>query len=186
MAHKRLVTRTPQSWLGTIVEAAFGTCGRSIIIDGAWYRFKHGRGLIASSAEVAVTRPELCVVDAGPCDDGDRLRALVGTRWSILHNCVTVFAPFWRSDMSGVTPGDRSSIARSVVLSLIALFAFIVLVILGVVWADDRIDAKFEKASDRHEEMYRSVVTHLGQIKSALGTVKNPRPPDRDWETYPK
>lgn len=172
MAHKRLVTRTPQTWLGTVSEALFGTAGRSVIIDGAWYRFKHGKGLVCSSADVAATRPELCIVDAGTTDDD--LNHLVGTRWSVSTNCATVFAPFWRSDMSGVTPGDRSSIARSVVISKVVVIGLSAASMLGINWW---MDAKFQALKDHQDSQYRSVVTHLGQIKAAFGSPKNQRPP---------
>lgn len=156
MAHKRLVTRTPQTWLGIIAEAAFGTAGRSVIIDGAWYRFRRGRGLVCSSADVAASRAELCVVDAGPTEDD--LGHLVGTRWSTLTNCATVFAPFWRSDVSGVSTGDRQSIVRSVLLGLIVAAA---LAVSAGYFVNSWIDGKLDT-------MQRSNAAHFGQIKAMI------------------
>lgn len=168
MARKWLVTRTPQTWLGTLVEAAIGTCGRSIIVGERWYRFKRRAGLVASDAAVAAKAPGLCIVDAGPVDpaQGEALGRLVGTKWSLCQNCVTVFAPYWKAavtdgEPSRVSPGDRASIGRSVALTLI------VAILVGFAvnaWMDSKM-ARLEAQQLKH---YRSVVAHLGQIKARL------------------
>lgn len=161
MARKRLVTRTPTIWLGALAEALAGTCGRSVIIDGAWYRFKRGQGLVMSRAQTAKTRPDLCIVDAGQSDEAEALRRLIRTKRSPLTNCATVFAPFWRSDMSGVSPGDRSSIVRAVLLGLLGLLVTVALIVSAVVGIGFWIDAKLDA-------MQRSNAAHFGQIKSMI------------------
>lgn len=160
MAVKRLVTRTPQTWLGTIVEAAFGTAGRSIAVGNDWYRFKRGRGVVVSSAEIIKGRTELCVVENGEVSKTEitDLHRLIGKRWSILNNCATAFAPFWRPGMSNVSTGDRQSIVRSV---LLGLFVTVALVIGGGWFVNDWIDAKFDS-------LQRSMSAHFGQVKAML------------------
>lgn len=154
---RRLVTRTPQTWLGTLAEAAFGTAGRSIAIGDRWYRFKRGKGLVASDARLILGRTELCVVEDGEGDDAE-LRKLIGRRWSPLFNCATAFAPFWRSGMSNISTGDRQSIARTVILGVVV----VAVAILGGGWLlNEWIDAKFERQA-------RSMNAHFGQIKSML------------------
>lgn len=167
MARKRLISRTPQTWIGTLGEALFGTAGRSVIVGNRWYRFSRSRGLVASPAALVKGRTELCVVDAGPApaSEARRLAAMVGARWSLLYNCATAFAPFWSRAMSQVSPGDRSSIARHVVLSVVAALAIVAAVLFG---ADMWMERKVQRIEARMEAQYRSVVVHLGQVKARL------------------
>lgn len=149
MAHKRLVTRTPDGWRGAILDAVTGFAGRSIIIDGAWYRFRRG-SLIVSPACLA-DRPNLHIQDAG--ETVDSLDHLIGTRWSILTNCITSFSPHWGSAMSAVSPSDRRSVARSVVLSVVSTLAVLVALAFGAEWW---VEAKIQRIEARMETMQRA------------------------------
>ncbi|MFX4223521.1 MAG: hypothetical protein ACMVO3_22615 [Thalassobaculum sp.] len=182
MAHeRRLVTSTPQTWAGTIAEALVGTAGRSIIVGREWFRFKRGRGLVASDAAVAETRDELCIVRAGEVSQAEiaALHRMTGRRWSPLFNCLTAFAPFWEGRMSIVTPGDRDSIARRVVVSLVILVAVAVVLLFAAKWYRDSIVAEIRSEIEtvrsemddirsEQKSYHRSIVTHLGQIKARL------------------
>lgn len=160
MALTRLVTRTPQTWAGTIAEAAFGTAGRSIIIGREWFRFTKGRGLVKSHALIAEAREELCIIRAGEVSNEqiEELRRMTGRKWSPLFNCLTVFAPFWGGRMSHITPGDRQSIARSVVLVFVL---FTLLTVGGGYMAHTYLTGLLD-------ERHRSLTVHLGQIKAMI------------------
>lgn len=165
MAVKRLVTRTPQTWAGTIAEAVFGTAGRSIIVGREWFRFTKGRGLVKSDALIAEAREELCIVRAGEVSNEqiEALRRMTGRRWSPLFNCLTAFAPFWEGRMSRITPGDRDSIARYVV---IVFFLCAALTVGGGYLIDQWVDSKIDP-------LRNSMTTHFGQVKSMIKALED-------------
>jgi hypothetical protein len=160
MAVKRLVTRTPQTWTGTIAEAVFGTAGRSIIVGREWFRFKKGRGLVNSDAAVVTSRDEFCVIRAGEVsnEEIEALRRMTGRKWSPLFNCLTAFAPFWEGRMSRITPGDRDSIARYVVIVFFLCAALTVgSGYLINHWVDSKIDP-----------LRNSMSKHFGDVKKMI------------------
>jgi len=168
MAHKQRVTRTPQSWLGTLAEWAWGTAGRSIIIGDRWYRFQRRRGVLVASDARLADRPELHVEDVGEATAAEvrTLDAMIGARWSMLYNCATAFQPFWGALMASiVSPADRSSVARHVVLSVLAAAAIVAAVLFSLDWWMER---KVGRIEARMEAQYRSVVAHFGAIKARL------------------
>lgn len=163
MAVKRLVTRTPQTWAGTIAEAVFGTAGRSIIVGREWFRFTKGRGLVKSDALIAEAREELCIVRAGEVSNEqiEALRRMTGRKWSPLFNCLTAFAPFWEGRMSRITPGDRDSIARYVV---IVFFLCAALTVGGGYLIDQWVDSKIDplrNSMSKHFEDVKSMIREL-------------------------
>lgn len=167
MAVKRLVTRTPQTWAGTVVEVVFGTAGRSIIIGREWFRFTKGRGLVKSDALIAEAREELCIVRAGEVSNEqiEALRRMTGRKWSPLFNCLTAFAPFWEGRMSRITPGDRDSIARYVV---IVFFLCAALTVGGGYMAHTYLTGLLD-------ERHHSLTVHLGQIKAMIREMEGRR-----------
>lgn len=167
MARKRLISRTPQTWLGTLAEWACGTAGRSIVIGDKWVRFNRRRGAAVASDARLADRPELHVEDAGDATEAEAraLNAMVGERWSLWYNCATAFEPLWRPAVSMVSPADRSSVARHVVLSVLTALFVVAAVLFSLDWWMER---KVSRIEARMEAQYRSVVTHLGQIKARL------------------
>jgi hypothetical protein len=153
------VTRTPAGWLGTIAEAAFGTCGRSVIVGDLWYRFSRKRGFVASDARLA-ERPEHCIEVVGETTlhDAAYLDGLVGSRWRPWHNCVTAFSPVWRRGMSVMSAGDRDAVSRRVVLSLVAALVLAVAVVGGGhLYVQSQVD-----------HLKRSCAAQFGQVTKAL------------------
>lgn len=146
--------------MGTIAEAVFGTAGRSIIVGRELFRFTKARGLVRSDALVAETRPELCIVRAGEVSNEqiEALRRMTGRKWSPLFNCLTAFAPFWEGRMSRISPGDRQSIARSVVLVFVL---FTLLTVGGGYMAHTYLTGLLD-------ERHHSLTVHLGQIKAMI------------------
>ena len=167
MAVKQLVTRTPQTWAGTVVKVVFGTAGRSIIVGREWFRFTKGRGLVKSDALIAEAREELCIVRAGEVsnDQIEALRRMEGRRWSPLFNCLTAFAPFWEGRMSRIIPGDRQAIARSVVLVFVL---FTLMTIGGGYLIDHWVDSKIDP-------LRNSMTTHFGQVESMIREMEGSR-----------
>jgi hypothetical protein len=162
----KLVTKTPKSWAGTFVELALGFVSRSVVIGPHWYVFKRGRGLLKLPATSATGE-----FRTGAPSSPDVLEPLVGSKWTLTNNCMTVFSPIWRPRMANAE--DRLAIARSVTVSVV----MIALAVIGMASAVSNFiirpqtEQLLEQIVDLRAEvatLRRSNAAHFGQLKSLL------------------
>lgn len=166
---KRYVTKTPRTWLGTLLEAVTGFYGRSVIVGRDWYLFRKGRFTVAQARHA--DRADLCITDAGEASESDiaYLRSLTGSRWSVSHNCVTALSPVWRRKMSGVSSEDRQSIARSVVVAVVA----VALMLVGMFFFIDRwADGKVQAIREDIANLKRATAAYYGNHRKAIEELK--------------
>lgn len=67
--------------------------------------------------------------------------------------------------MSQIGPGDRSAVARHVVVSVLVALAMLVAVLLALNWF---VDVKLAPIHEKLDRMQRSNAAHFGWIKSQI------------------
>lgn len=143
----RLVHKTPETWPGALLEMWLGFMSRSVVIGEYWYVFKRGRGLLKLPASQARGGDQPGIKAPG---DVKYLDSLVGAKWSLQTNCITVFSKIWRRSMQS-NADDRNAIAKSVVIAMLMLVMAGGGFILGIqkVWIDPNVSqilSEFESA----------------------------------------
>lgn len=85
--------RSVQGWLLAMAGKPVG--GLSVYCRGFWYHYKHGVFVKSELGQLSTRLHSHVIIKADSCDDKfiTIINDLVGTRWSILHNCMTVLLP---------------------------------------------------------------------------------------------
>ena len=83
----KLVTKTPETLLDTLIELCIGFCSRSVIVNDDWYVFKRGRGLLKMPSSACKSSS----INGLDCN----VEFPVGSDWSLTNNCITVFSKAW-------------------------------------------------------------------------------------------
>lgn len=162
-----LVQKTPETWLGAICEQCLGFVSRSVIIGDDWYTFKRGRGFLKLPASQARGGDQ-----PGNYQHGDKeyLNSLVGSRWRIRLNCITVFSRVWRPAMQS-NADDRNAVSKSVIVAIV----IIVSALLGVHFGVQKlyVDPNMAVITGQLETLKRSQAAHFGILKSEIEGLKH-------------
>lgn len=94
--HVFIVRRKPsgvQDWLLSMVGRATG--GTSVYCRGFWYHYRHGEFVKSDKSELSTRLDRHVIIKSKRCDDEfvALINSIVGTRWTLIHNCMTLVLP---------------------------------------------------------------------------------------------